>query len=85
MNTQHEQMSPADGWTERNRQAQARYRKRHADDIARTRKVAGLLMLRERKWDRHRAKKLAVLIRTFIGRDCTKQLAAELRRTLRAS
>jgi hypothetical protein len=62
---------------ERNRQAQARYRERHAERLALVRKIAAIL--KRQSWHQDDAVLLAAALRTLLGDESVRALGRELR------
>src|ERR1700746_1424605 len=62
---------------ERNRQAQARYRERHAERLAQVRKVSAIL--KRQSWHQEDALVLIAALRTLFGDECIRALGRELR------
>jgi hypothetical protein len=76
---QHQSRFPPDERAARNKEAQARFRERHADDRAGVRRVANLLNRRLVR-DASFVAGLARAIRTCLDDDVARRLGAELRR-----
>jgi hypothetical protein len=68
---------------EQKRQAQARYRKAHADQLRVARRVAHILA-RQRQWAGD-VKELATAIRSLIGQEYARELGRELMARARPS
>jgi hypothetical protein len=69
-------MDEYDERRERNRQAQARYKKAHAEILSTARRVGQILM--RQTWYARDATELAAAIRGLIGRECCRDLARAL-------
>ena len=69
-------MYPHDQRGERNRQAQARYRARHAKSLIKARSVASMLM--KQSWYPSDIAKLARTIRELVGTRCAKDLGVAM-------
>jgi hypothetical protein len=78
----HARMYPPEEKTERNRQAQVRFRERHAAVIADAREAFNIL---SRSRDHNDAKRLARILRKRLMSSERKALIAELRRLEQAS
>jgi hypothetical protein len=74
---QHKAIYPPELRRERNRQAQVRYRERHADRLAQVRKISAIL--KRQSWHQDDAVVLAGALRTLLGDECTRALGRELR------
>jgi hypothetical protein len=61
---------------ERNRQAQARYRERHAERLALVRKISAIL--KRQSWHQDDAAVLVAALRTLAGDECIRALGREL-------
>jgi hypothetical protein len=61
---------------ERNRQAQARYRERHAERLALVRKISAIL--KRQSWHQDDAAVLVAALRTLLGNECIRALGREL-------
>jgi hypothetical protein len=62
---------------ERNRQAQARYRERHAERLALVRKITSIL--KRQSWHQGDAVLLAAALRRLLGDESVRALGRELR------
>jgi hypothetical protein len=67
---------------ERNREAQARYRERHAERLALTRKISAVL--KRRSWHQDDAAVLAADLHRLLGDECIKALRRALGDVLKA-
>ena len=81
---QHQSQFPPEERAERNRAAQAAFRKRHAEKLRRARRVMNILV--SDRWHHDTVKELAAGLRTFLTKDGVRDLRKELgrRRNARA-
>jgi hypothetical protein len=74
---QHQAVYPPELRGERNRQAQARYRERHAERLALVHKISAIL--KRQSWHQEDAVVLVAALRTPLGDQCIRALGRELR------